>query len=151
MLLVVCSIGYSLNNNHTKHYGIITKQQGVHMNDILLLLVAFQLKHFISDYPLQNEYMLGKMKLRGWFVPLLFHASVHALLTLAIVIYIDSSLWWLALVDLIIHFTMDRIKASPNMLNRFGLDNKFFWWSLGLDQMVHHLTHYFIIYMLVRS
>lgn len=28
--------------------------------------------------------------------------------------------------------------------------NKFFWWLLGLDQMAHHLTHYFIIWQLVR-
>jgi hypothetical protein len=28
--------------------------------------------------------------------------------------------------------------------------NTLFWWSLGLDQMVHHLTHYTIIYFLLR-
>lgn len=27
--------------------------------------------------------------------------------------------------------------------------NTFFWYSLGLDQMVHHLTHYIIIWVLV--
>ena len=27
--------------------------------------------------------------------------------------------------------------------------NKYFWWCLGLDQMVHHLTHYYIIWKLV--
>ena len=61
---------------------------------------------------------------------------------------------------------MDRVKASPKMLGKFKaltanefisatdeqkLNNKYFWWSLGLglDQAVHHLTHYFIIYLLV--
>ncbi len=28
--------------------------------------------------------------------------------------------------------------------------NTFFWWALGLDQGWHHLTHYAIIYYLVR-
>lgn len=28
-------------------------------------------------------------------------------------------------------------------------DNTYFWWALGADQMAHHLTHYYIIYMLV--
>lgn len=28
-------------------------------------------------------------------------------------------------------------------------NNKYFWWSLGLDQMVHHLTHYAIIYFIL--
>jgi hypothetical protein len=27
--------------------------------------------------------------------------------------------------------------------------NKLFWWALGLDQMVHHLTHYGIIYFII--
>ena len=27
--------------------------------------------------------------------------------------------------------------------------NKYFWWALGLDQMVHHLTHYMIIFFLM--
>jgi hypothetical protein len=75
---------------------------------------------------------------------------------------------------------MDRIKASPNLLGRYkalsademksilsylptlgeaGVQEKFgdqlrsnvyFWWALGLDQGVHHLTHYAIIWMLLR-
>ena len=66
---------------------------------------------------------------------------------------------------MVVHFTMDRIKASPNMLGRFKpltketyptaneaaiKSNTYFWWSLGLDQGVHHLTHYVIIWWLVR-
>ncbi len=27
--------------------------------------------------------------------------------------------------------------------------NTLFWWSMGFDQAIHHLTHYFIIWMLV--
>jgi len=27
--------------------------------------------------------------------------------------------------------------------------NKYFWWALGLDQSVHHLTHYLIIFFMV--
>lgn len=119
------------------------------MIEIFTLLVIYQIKHFLCDYPLQTEYMLKKMSKEGWLVPLFSHALVHALCTMVIVAVYNIELWWLAVVDLVIHFTMDRIKASPNMLNRFGLDNKFFWWSLGFDQMIHHLTHYFIIYMLV--
>ena len=121
------------------------------MVEIFTLLVLFQIKHFIADFPLQNEYMLGKMKLNGWVLPLTCHALVHASITFAIVLIFNANLWWLAIVDLVIHFTMDRIKASPNMLNRFRMDNKFFWWSLGLDQMVHHLTHYAIIYAIITA
>jgi len=121
------------------------------MEQIFLLLIVFQLKHFLADYIFQTRYMLGKMQREVWFYPLFSHVVVHAVFTLTIVFFVNFSLWWLALVDLVVHFTMDRIKASPSMLNRFELTNKYFWWSLGIDQMVHHLTHYWIIWMLLRS
>lgn len=50
----------------------------------LLLVVAFKIKHFVADYPLQTPYMLGKFKARGWVRPLAAHAGVHAGLTAAI-------------------------------------------------------------------
>ena len=119
------------------------------MTEIFILLIVYQIKHFLCDYPLQTPYMLQKLNLTGWAVPLAAHAAVHGAFTLAIVMFVNPSLWWLAIFDFAVHFTMDRIKASPNMLNRFGLEDKRFWWSLGFDQMVHHLTHYAIIFMLI--
>jgi hypothetical protein len=53
-----------------------------------------------------------------------------------------------------------QLKALRDELQRIGhpfevanVDEKFksntyFWWSLGLDQMLHHLTHYVIIFVL---
>lgn len=153
--------------------------------EIFSLLVFFQLKHFIADYPLQGKYMLQKFK-PDWdfFVPLLAHASVHALFTLAVCLWLAPHLWWLALVDLAVHFVMDRAKAGPKYLGRykalFGKQfqdatelandpeyngrtfkmlqkearkqlkhNTYFWWSLGFDQMIHHFTDLFIIYVIV--
>lgn len=120
--------------------------------DIFVLLVAFQIKHFLADYIYQNAYMLGKFKEKGWVLPLLSHVSFHGAFTIAIAAFYVAN-WWivlgLALFDMTIHFIMDRIKASPKMLGRFNTTQKEFWWSLGLDQMVHHLTHYAIIAFIV--
>src|SRR5688572_8383480 len=113
----------------------------------LCLLVFFQLKHFFADFVLQNVWMLQKAR-PGWdFVPpLAIHCGVHALITLSAVMYLYPSLWWLAALDFVVHFTMDRIKAGPHFLGRFtDVRGKAFWVCFGLDQMVHHLTHYFII------
>jgi len=121
------------------------------MDNIFLLLVLFQIKHFLCDYPLQITYMLEKMKEKGWVIPLALHSLVHAIGTLLIVIAVNENLWFLAIADFAIHFTVDRIKASPRMLNRFSIDNKFFWWSLGADQMMHHLTHYAIIFIILKG
>jgi len=164
---------------------------------LFVLLIVYQLKHFFADYPLQGKYMLGKFKDGwDWVLPLLAHVTVHGLFTLLICLVVRPELWWLSLVDMGIHFTMDRLKAGKKYLGRFkalsgkefmaimpdleaamkhnknadwmlgipsaerlsplwaevlekARSNTYFWWALGLDQMVHHLTHYFIIWMLV--
>lgn len=169
---------------------------------IFVLLVAFQIKHFFADYPLQTSYMLKKfLGGRQWIWPLTLHSGVHALFTLTICFLVRPSMWWLCLLDFVVHFTMDRIKASPNMLGRYKAlsseeymvnfrfanwhltdtsdlynrgfsdeqvhsvrlndirtieegrkalkHNTYFWWSLGFDQMIHHLTDLTIVYCLV--
>lgn len=152
------------------------------MKHIFILLLLFQLKHFLCDYPLQGKYMLGKfLPYPKFIVPLTAHCFVHLSITYLICYYYRPDLaFYLAWLDFVCHFIMDRIKASPNLLGRFkpltaemykfnyeGLQiqlknkwdttktktvlkhNTYFWWSLGLDQMVHHCTHYLIIYLLL--
>ncbi|MCB0422102.1 MAG: DUF3307 domain-containing protein [Bdellovibrionales bacterium] len=121
------------------------------LSSVFLLLVLFQLKHFIADYPLQREYMLKK-GLPGWdFVkPLSLHCFVHALGTGLIVVWINPHFIWLIFVDFSSHFIMDRIKSGPKYLGRFRDKNTAVYWNcFGLDQMVHHLTNYFMIWLLI--
>ncbi len=120
------------------------------LNEIFALLVLYQLKHYVADFPLQGEYMLGKFKKVGWVLPLTAHCIVHAGFTLAIVSVVNPSLWWLAVFDFVVHFIMDRIKASPDLLGQWSPAESQFWYALGLDQMVHHLTHYVIIWTLIK-
>ena len=119
--------------------------------EIFTLLVLFQLKHFICDYPLQTQYMLGKMQATNWIKPLAAHAAVHSLATYIITMYFVGPFTAIifALADFIIHFTVDRIKASPKLGGRFNPAQPYFWWALGADQMAHHLTHYLFIAIIV--
>lgn len=140
---------------------------------LLKLLFLYQLKHFICDYPLQTSYMLGKFKSGWrWLAPLSLHAGIHGVATLLIALRFDVPLQFAlfpALFDFICHFTMDRIKASPNLLGRFKAlsateymsvvscvnkedtlgskaakarlrGNTLFWIFLGFDQLFHHVT-----------
>lgn len=137
---------------------------------LFFLLVAFQLKHLFADYFLQTPYMLGKFK-PGWdFVgPLSAHCGVHALGTLIVTCGLwPFELWKLPVIltlDFVVHFTMDRIKASPKYLGRYVAltkaqfptatpeqlrSNERFWWALGFDQFVHHITHYVIIWIILQ-
>ena len=128
----------------------------------LTLLVMFQIKHYLIDFVIQlnDPNSMRKFDATGWFIPLLNHASHHAFGTLAIALMtflhfevLTVTLFGIALLlalgDLVIHFIMDRIKASPNMLGRYKFPMPGFFYSLGLDQSVHHLTHYAIIGILV--
>lgn len=89
---------------------------------IWLLLVLYQIKHFVADYPLQNDYMLGKFKGYPDYVkPLLAHVAVHGVFSFAIAACFRTpgEALALGLFDAAIHFAVDRVKASPEMGGRF--------------------------------
>ena len=117
---------------------------------IFALLAAFELKHFLADYVLQGPYMLGKFK-PGWdfLGPLSAHAGTHAICTVLIASLILPLNPWLctglAAFDFVTHFFIDRLKASPRYLGRWTPAQTAFWWSLGLDQALHHLAQFIII------
>ena len=123
------------------------------LKNAFLLLVVFQIKHFLADFPLQFPYMLRKFR-PGWdfVLPLTMHCLVHSALTLLIVLCLDWHLWWLALLDFVTHFIMDRIKSGPRYLGRFkDSTTTVYWVSFGFDQMVHHLTHMLIVWLILMS
>ena len=125
----------------------------IDLNLTFTLLVAYQVKQFACDYLLQTNEMVRLKSSPHWnfFKPLLIHTSMHGLFSLGIILWANPALWWLALGDLVIHFIVDRLKSGPRYLGRFNkLDSSLFWNILGLDQMIHHLTHIYIIYILVR-
>jgi hypothetical protein len=152
----------------------------VNIHTIFLLLVIYQIKHWIADYPLQSDYMMGKFK-PGWgfFWPLAAHAYIHGALTLCISLaFVPSNPtlgFKLLAFDFVVHFCMDRLKAGPKYMGRWKplgpqeyatlapsagvnsyarkllLENWLFWISLGADQMVHHLTHYACIYFILTA
>ena len=122
------------------------------MYSIFILLIAFQIKHFVCDFPLQNKYMLGKMNKENWARPLLAHSLVHSFGTFVVVVIATANIYisiMLSIVDLILHFIVDRLKASPKLGGRFKMDQPYFWWALGLDQMAHHIINYIFIVIIV--
>lgn len=132
------------------------------------LLIVFVIKHFLADFPLQTPYMLGKFKQDWGFVPpLLAHVGVHAAFTFAISIWFGIwQAFCLAAFDATVHFVMDRIKASKKYLGRFKplteetyfgatpeqlKSNRWYFYSLGIDQGIHTLTDMFVVWCLVRG
>ena len=65
---------------------------------------------------------MGKFKKQNWVLPLLSHVSIHGAFTfiIAYTITLNALLaLLLGLLDLGLHFLMDRIKASSDLLGRF--------------------------------
>lgn len=106
-----------------------------------VLAATMIVKHYVADFVLQTDWMArGKERATGWFPPLAAHAGCHAAATLGVALVVAPPLWWLALVDGAIHFSVDRAKSVVARRTGWTPLNVRFWWLLGFDQMLHGLT-----------
>lgn len=76
----------------------------------------------------------------GWKA-LLSHSGIHAFGTLVVVVIFAPALWYLALIDFMVHSTVDRIKARITDIKSWSPKDTAFWWALGVDQEAHNFTH----------
>ena len=109
---------------------------------VTVLGMAFATKHFLADFILQTNWMArGKEQRSEWGPPLLAHALCHAILTLVITLVTAPQLWWLSLIDLVVHLAIDRSKTLVAQRGGWRTDEAQFWWLLGFDQYLHQLTN----------
>lgn len=118
---------------------------------ILFLYLAFRAKQFICDFLLQSDWMAlnkGRPGPEG-YKALGVHCLIHAGGTLAVMLAFAPAFWWLALVDFAAHGVIDRLKGIISYEKGWKYTDRWFWWSFGLDQEAHNLTHlaYIVILM----
>jgi len=104
----------------------------------MLLLTT---KHVIADFFLQNTWMaVGKDLKKGWALPLLVHCLIHLAVAMVLILIVAPRFWFVALIDFAIHITVDRAKGF--CVSNFGVtpEHQWFWWLIGIDQALHHLT-----------
>jgi hypothetical protein len=117
------------------------------------LCVLFQLKHFLVDFPFQ-------FRPTSKHGNLFLHCGLSFVMTSSIAAFFVPDLWWLGLVDGGIHLAVDYVVDNFNvfMLSSDDIDfaseedlaqHKLFWYGLGVDQMIHHVTNIGIIYVLM--
>lgn len=117
---------------------------------IVVVFVTYWFKHFIADFILQNEYMLGKFQPYPKFIlPLSAHCAVHA----GIVAWMfflavmngprDLNLDFLTAGAIVVayeffsHFLVDVIKAQWTRITKANHTEHRFWVAIGLDQFAH--------------
>lgn len=116
------------------------------------LLFALTLKHFLGDFVFQTRWMArGKERTKGWFVPLCAHAGCHAVLTLGIALWIAPRLWWIALMEFVIHAAIDRGKSLISLRAKLTIEKPAFWWLFGFDQFLHQVTNIIVAASLVAG
>jgi hypothetical protein len=112
------------------------------LQTLVLLLVAFQLKHVVADFLFQTDWTIaGKERDHAWLAPLMAHAGGHAALTFPIMLAVAPAFSWLAAVDLLVHAAIDRGKGVAGRLLHAKEGSRLWWRIFGFDQMLHHLTH----------
>jgi len=116
--------------------------QSVPLWGFCALLVVITFKHFVADFLLQTNWIAhGKERREGWQLPLAVHVLCHAGLTLIIALVVAPRLWWLALVELVVHAAIDHGKTSISCREGWAPNKMQFWWLLGFDQFLHQVTN----------
>ncbi len=104
-------------------------------------MLVLTVKHVVADFFLQNSWMaLGKDRKTGWALPLLAHCCVHLVLTTALMLMLAPRFWFIGPIDFAIHICIDRAKGFCVATFNVTHDHQWFWWLIGTDQALHHLT-----------
>ncbi len=113
-----------------------------------ILETLFFTKHLLADFIFQTVYMLGKSKSgTAWIMPLSAHCAVHAGMSLGIILMFSPQHFWLAGVEFVAHFIIDRIKATYKLPagvwapEEKGKYLSMYYMAFGIDQYFHALTY----------
>ena len=104
-------------------------------------MLLLTVKHVIADFVLQNSWMaIGKDQKTGWALPLLAHCLVHLAVAMTLILILAPKFWFVAIIDFIIHITIDRAKGLCT--STFGVthEHPWFWTLIGVDLGRRRLT-----------
>jgi Protein of unknown function (DUF3307) len=115
-------------------------------------MIILAIKHVMADFVLQTSWMAtGKDAKKGWALPLLVHCAIHGVLAIAILLVLAPRLWFLGLVDFVLHLIIDRAKGFCVATFNVTQESHWFWWLIGIDQALHHLTNFALAVVLAAN
>lgn len=124
------------------------------MTNAILLLIVLLVCHYLADFCLTSSAMI-KAKADGHTpLPILFHASIHALL-ISLCLLLWNISWKLILamtvLELVSHFLIDLAKArlSAQFPRLADQQYKNHWILYGFDQLLHQLVIIVIWYITI--
>lgn len=100
------------------------------------LYIAFFIKHFVCDFPLQATPYMYRNKGTYGHPGGILHAGIHGIGTWLILSPLA------AIIDAVVHYHIDWAKMRLGAHYNLRPDNsEWFWILLGLDQLLHYLTY----------
>lgn len=123
---------------------------GQMLNQLLLVLLLFQIKHLVADFVLQSAYILNNRKVYGHPGGLL-HVAIHLAGSLASLLVIggnSQTIVILLLAEAVIHYHIDWFKDNLAAARSWTPKDAEFWYLLGFDQFLHQITYLGMIYYL---
>jgi Protein of unknown function (DUF3307) len=118
-----------------------------------VLLIGFQIKHFVADYLLQPGWIL---KGKGSFAALggYAHAGIHAACSAIVLVLAGvpaGLIAMLAAAEFVVHYVLDFSKIRYSS----GVDEVTqparYWGLFGLDQLFHQITYVAMIYFALTA
>ena len=114
---------------------------------VLGAFIFLHFKHFLCDYVVQDEYQRRSKRSYGKFGGAL-HALVHALATTPVFVLLRPSLGLalaVVIAELFVHYHIDWLKERILAEGSWGPEDRAYWRTFGVDQMLHNLTYVAIV------
>ena len=120
--------------------------------DYVYILFWLFVKHFICDFPLQAFPYQYKNKGTYGHLGGVLHSATHGIGTFVVMVAFVSNpiLWYtIAMLDMCLHYHIDWAKMNINKSLGLRPDNsELYWILLGVDQLLHALTYFIIVWVI---
>lgn len=117
------------------------------MSEAVLIFFLLAIKHGICDLALQALYCRPSMK-HIYFSPrAILHSLHHGTATWLVLIFFTNYLMAIsmAVLDTVLHHTIDYVKSSIVKKNNWKLDGKWYWVATTVDQNLHFAGYLLIV------
>jgi hypothetical protein len=120
---------------------------------LLVVLAILQVKHAICDYPLQTLYQLQNKGSYGHPGGII-HAGLHVIGTATVFLAVTPTFWLGVAIlagEFVFHYHVDWAKDRWIRKHGYTAVDRQFWWAIGFDQLLHHLSYLAIAAILVGT
>ncbi len=120
---------------------------------VLTAIAYLMIKHAVADFFLQTERQRREKGVYGRMGGL-WHAATHSLLTAPVFWLLPAPvtlILGLLTAEFALHYHIDWCKEQIVRRNDWTSHDTPFWWSIGLDQLLHGLTYVGIVWVVTAG